>query len=300
METIGFVQRFASPALDGFMLAVTNLGGERAYIALLVVIYLAFSPSVGRRVGIYLMLSSFLNFHLKGAVGTPRPFMVDASVARSEAAVATAGGAGFPSGHAQGSATFWGYLALRVRRGWFWVLAGVLVALISASRVYLGVHMPVDVVGGVGIAAAVLAFALAADRYAVPMLRSWPRSLVFGLGLLVPLALHLALPVDNSELVMGGLAAFATAPMLIQHHVPAAVWRRAVVAVLGLVVVTATMAGTSVLLSEAVKGDALGGFVRFLLLGYVGLALAPYLARLTGLAPRPPIAADSLADGETP
>jgi membrane-associated phospholipid phosphatase len=302
LETIAFLQRFAAPALDSIMLMITNLGDEQAYIAMLVIIYLAISPTWGRRVGIALMLSFFLNFHLKGIVDTPRPFDVDPDVARGEAAVATAPGAGFPSGHAQGAATFWGYLAVQVRRPMFWVLAVVVVALVSLSRIYLGLHVPADVLGGLAIAAVLVAVAYGVQRVLPAWLarsgrlaalersaRAWPRlPLLVAAGVLVPLALHLTLPVDNSALLMGGLAAFLTAPLLIRHHLPAELARRVAAAAVGLVLVFAVLLGSSVLLPEAVKLDPLGGFARFLLLGYVGLALTPYLLRLARLAPAVP------------
>jgi membrane-associated phospholipid phosphatase len=284
VETIAFLQQFASPALDALMLAITNLGDEQAYIAFLLVTYLAFEPQLGRRAGIYLLLGFYLNFHLKGLLDTPRPFALDPSVARSEAAVATAGGAGFPSGHAQGSTTFWGYLALYVRKPWFWALAVTLVVLISLSRVYLGVHIPVDIWGGLVIGALVVAAAYAVDR-TLGSARAWPRLATLLVGLLVPLALHLFLPVADSELLMGGLAAFITAPVLSRHRLPAQLWQRVAVALLGLVLVFAVLFASSALLPEAVKRDAIGGFIRYLALGYTGLVLTPWLARALGLAP---------------
>ena len=54
METIEFLQRFATPALDRVMLIVTDLGDTQAYIALLVIIYLGIHPPLGRRVGVVL------------------------------------------------------------------------------------------------------------------------------------------------------------------------------------------------------------------------------------------------------
>ena len=36
----------------------------------------------------------------------------------------------------------------QVRRTWFWLAAGLLILLISFSRLYLGIHYPQDVVGG--------------------------------------------------------------------------------------------------------------------------------------------------------
>src|SRR5690606_29923802 len=99
-------QGAASPALDSLMLAVTQVGSEQAYVALLVVAFVAVDAERGRSLALTLLTGFYLNQLLKDAFFTQRPFQIDPTVARSEAAVATAPGNGFPSGHAQGTATF--------------------------------------------------------------------------------------------------------------------------------------------------------------------------------------------------
>ena len=286
MDTILWLQQFASPTLDTLMLLITDLGSEPAYIAFLLVIYLAFDAQLGQRVAIYLLMSFYLNFHLKGLIDTPRPYTVDPSLARSPAAAASGTGPGFPSGHAQASLTFWGYLASYIRRAWFWLLAALTVALISLSRIYLGVHIPEDVVGGLIIGAALIGAFLALDRLFISM--SPPsKLLLFILGLSSPLALHLFLPTPDSEVLMGGLAAFATAPLLVPYRAQGSVWRRVLVTLLGLILVFAALFGSSLLLPEEVKRNDVVGFVRYFLIGYTGLALTPWLAKRIRLIPRP-------------
>ncbi len=285
METIYFLQTGASPALDALFLLITNLGSERAYIALLVITYLGIDARLGRHVGVYLLLSFYLNYELKSFFDTPRPYVLDPSVLRSEAAGETGTGPGFPSGHAQASLTYWGYTALWLRRGWFWVVAGLVVVLISLSRVYLGVHLPIDVFGGLVVGVGVLALAYVVDLLAA-RLAAPPLWLTLLLGIGVPFAFHLLLPVPSSELLMGGLATFLTAPALVPYRADAAPWRRVLVTLLGLVLVFAVLIGSSLLLPEAVKRDPAAGFVRYLLIGYTGLALTPLLARALRLTPR--------------
>lgn len=54
----------------------------------------------------------------------------------------------FPSGHAAGNMMMFGALAmLAARRGGYWA-AGIVIALIGISRVWLGVHWPSDVAAG--------------------------------------------------------------------------------------------------------------------------------------------------------
>ena len=285
METVYFLQTWASPALDSFFLLITNLGSEQAYIALLVITYLGVDARIGRHAGVYLLLSFYLNFGLKGFFDTPRPYVLDPSVLRSEAAGETGTGPGFPSGHAQASLTYWGYMALSLRRAWFWALAGLVVVLISLSRVYLGVHLPIDVFGGLVVGVGVLALAYAVDVFAARMAAP-PLWLTLLLGVGVPFAFHLLLPVPSSELLMGGLATFLTAPALAPYRSDAPPWRRFLVTLLGLVLVFAVLVGSSLLLPETLKRDPVAGFVRYLVIGYTGLALTPLLARAIRLTPR--------------
>lgn len=83
--------------------------------------------------------------------------------------ITTGDGSGFPSGHALGSTMVWGGVALVVveknlSRVWLG-FAGVVVGLVSLSRLVLGVHYLVDVVVGVGLGLVVLwALYVIADR----------------------------------------------------------------------------------------------------------------------------------------
>jgi undecaprenyl-diphosphatase len=112
----------------------------------------------------YLLLASFfgawvLNNMLKDVFERPRPPVVThlASVATSS----------FPSGHAMSSMAAYGAIALlvtrlqtsRPARAATWTLAALLIAVIGASRIYLGVHYPSDVLGGYAAGLTWVAFA---------------------------------------------------------------------------------------------------------------------------------------------
>ncbi|ADI13957.1 phosphatase PAP2 family protein [Truepera radiovictrix] len=278
MDTVLFLQSFASPALDRFFQLVTDLGSEGAYIVLLLSVYLALDARLGQRLGVFVLVTFFVNFHLKGLVGTPRPFELDPALGRTPEAVAGALGPGFPSAHAQSSLTFWGYAALWLRRRWFWALALALVALVSLSRLYLGVHVLADVLGGLALGALFLGLVRAAE----PLwgrLQGVPKGARVALGVLAPLALMLLLPPPGLEpdLILGALAAFLTAPLLAPYAPPRALWQRLVAAAFGVALVFAALLLSSLLLPEALKRDPLGGFARYLVIGYAGLLLVPAL-----------------------
>jgi membrane-associated phospholipid phosphatase len=281
MEVVRALQQFASPGLDQVMLLITNLGSESAYTLLLTVTYLGIDARAGRRIGIYFLASFYLNELLKGAFDTLRPFEIDATVARSDEAVATALGPGFPSGHAQGSTTFWGLAALYAQRWWFLVVAALVVVLVAFSRIYLGLHLPIDVLGGVLIGAAIVTLGAAIDRLDLePQL--W---LLLILGVGVPFALHLALPTADSDTILGTLAAFLIGPSLYRHSTDGGIPGRIVVTLIGLAVAFGYILGTSALLPEEVKDHQLWGFLRYLVAGLLAVILVPWFGRATGLTP---------------
>lgn len=78
--------------------------------------------------------------------------------------LAPAGGWAYPSGHTTQAVAAWGILALLLavhasprRRVLLMVTAASVALLVGASRIYLGVHWPTDVLGGATMSAAVLA-----------------------------------------------------------------------------------------------------------------------------------------------
>lgn len=285
METVAFVQQFASPALDQFFIVVSDLGSSQIYIVLLLFAYLVLDPRLGQRLGVAVLFGFYLNFHLKGLVGTQRPFILDSELARTPEATPQSG-PGFPSAHAQMSLTFWGYAAWWLQRSWFWPLAVLVVVLISLSRVYLGMHFLVDIIGGLGIGLLYTAvFAFAEPLWAG--FRSSSRRLRITLGVVIPFLLLIFLPPPGLEadLLMGGMAAFLSGPLILPYKPSPALWKRLAVFALGVVLVFGLLTVSSVLLPEELKRTPVVGFVRYLLLGYTGLLLTPWLAQTLRLAP---------------
>jgi hypothetical protein len=99
----------------------------------------------GAQLCFVLLSSMFLNAWIKHFVMSPRPDPSRVSILYPQSAE----GYSFPSGHAQGSVAFWGFCVERVRKRSFAIGAAVMIFLICLSRLYLGVHFPVDLYGGV-------------------------------------------------------------------------------------------------------------------------------------------------------
>lgn len=281
MELVYALQSAASPALDRLMMAVTQLGSETVYIALIVVVFTGVDAQRGRSLALLLLASFYVNQVLKLAFTTQRPFQVDPEVLRSPAAADTAPGHGFPSGHAQGSATFWGVAATYVKRNGFTVLALAIVLGVSVSRVYLGVHMPIDILGGWFVAALFVALAVWLRRSRF----SFGKSLTIGLGFGLPLALQLTLPNDMSGMLLGCFAAFAVGPEIVRHEAGGTLVQRVLLCALALALAFGALMGSSVALPEELKRLPLVAFTRYFVIGAVVTVAMPLLGRRLGLAP---------------
>lgn len=90
------------------------------------------------------------NIVLKPLVGRIRPFLVNTAV---ELLTAPPADASFPSGHT--AASFAAVFALRASGSPLWKPAAVLASVIAFSRLYLYVHWPTDVLGGIVVGAVV-------------------------------------------------------------------------------------------------------------------------------------------------
>lgn len=132
------------PVLRAIMQAITFLGDELFYILFMPAIYWCVSAWAGLRVGVMLLLSGGLNSVFKLALRGPRPSWISDKVTP----VVHETSFGIPSGHAMGSASVWGWVAVEAKKKWVTITCITLIALISFSRLVMGVHFLSDVILG--------------------------------------------------------------------------------------------------------------------------------------------------------
>lgn len=146
------IQQIAAPVLDWLFIAVTFLGNEEFYLIAVPILYWCVDKKFAFKLGVLFLLSAYVNDFLKEIFQTPRPDPAVVRVIYPE----SGGGYAFPSGHAQGATVFWGTIAWRLKKAWAWIAALIIIIAVGISRLYLGVHWPIDVVGGWVIGAVIL------------------------------------------------------------------------------------------------------------------------------------------------
>ena len=145
LEIIRFIQQFRSPLLDQFFELVTQLGEELLAIIVIATIYYGYKKGLGKKIMYILLASLTLNNALKFLIKLPRPI---GEPGIESIRVETATGFSFPSGHAQMSATLFTALANIIKKQWFNIVSIIIIVLVALSRVYLGVHYPIDAIAG--------------------------------------------------------------------------------------------------------------------------------------------------------
>ncbi len=150
-----------SPAMDPFFKALTFLGNETFFLISLPWVYWCLCKRTGARLSLLFLVSAYINMVAKLMADMPRPFEYSDAVRQ----IVAASGGGFPSGHTQGAVVFWGYLAYKFRNTLFRSIAGFLILGIPLSRVYLGVHFPIDIAGGYLLGSILLYGFIKSEKY---------------------------------------------------------------------------------------------------------------------------------------
>ncbi|MDI3481730.1 MAG: hypothetical protein PWQ97_1385 [Tepidanaerobacteraceae bacterium] len=164
-EIIKLIQSISSPVLDLFFIFVTNLGSEGFYFLLIPVFYWSIDKKTGIKISSALLLSIYINAAFKEITAISRP--IGYPGIRS-LYTSSAGGYSFPSGHAQGSATVWGIIMNRYRKTSVYILGTAIIILVSLSRLYLGVHWPVDVIAGIILGLLIVLVVLGCGKLSLP------------------------------------------------------------------------------------------------------------------------------------
>ena len=145
MELLYALEKIRTPFFDTVMGLVTNLGGEAAFIAAAIIVFWCISKSCGYYMMTVGFAGTIINQFLKLWFRIPRPWVKDPSFTIVESARAEATGYSFPSGHTQNAFAVFGAPARYSKSSVLRIVFVLLIALTAFSRMYVGVHTPLDV-----------------------------------------------------------------------------------------------------------------------------------------------------------
>ena len=145
MELLYLLQNIRNPILDAIVSFITIFDEETIFMAICMIIFWC----INKWQGYYLLLTGFagtvINQTLKMTFKVPRPWVKDPNFTIVESAREAASGYSFPSGHTQSSVGMFGGIARANKNKAVRIICVLMCLLVPFSRLYLGVHTPLDV-----------------------------------------------------------------------------------------------------------------------------------------------------------
>lgn len=152
MPFLYFLESIRNPVCDFLISLITHLGEETVFL----VIAILFFWCINKREGYFILITGLagtvINQFAKLFFRVPRPWALDPDFEIVEAARKEATGYSFPSGHTQNIAGTFGAISAYNPKRWKTVACVTIIVLVAFSRMYLGVHTPLDVLTSLLIA----------------------------------------------------------------------------------------------------------------------------------------------------
>lgn len=158
MPFLYFLRDIANPVFDFIFALITHLGEETVFLVVAIFIFWCVNKREGYYVLIVGLVGTIANQMMKLICRVPRPWVLDPEFRIVEDARAEATGYSFPSGHTQNVCGTFGSIAMFNKKRWLSVSLIILIALVAFSRMYLGVHTPLDVCVSILFASALIVF----------------------------------------------------------------------------------------------------------------------------------------------
>ena len=156
MEFLYLLEKIRVPVLNEFMLLITQLGEETAFLVIALIVFWC----VDKYKGYYILGVGFLgtlaNQFMKLWFRIPRPWVLDKKFTILEQAREAASGYSFPSGHSQSAVGTFGAIGYTAKNKIIRIISVAIVVLVPLSRMYIGVHTPLDVLVAAAMAIALI------------------------------------------------------------------------------------------------------------------------------------------------
>ena len=146
IEILKFLEQIRTEPLTLLMTTITMMAESLFVVAILAGLYWCVDKVRGKRLAWFVLFNAVGNGIIKNLIQMPRPFELGVVVPiRAETATSFS----FPSGHTQTATSFWYGAMLLLRTKYRYIVGSCIILLTAFSRMYLGVHWPMDVLGGI-------------------------------------------------------------------------------------------------------------------------------------------------------
>jgi len=276
-----WIQTFRNPVFDAFFLTINFLGEEEFYVLCLPLIFWSIHKSLGMRLGAVLVFSTYVNQSLKDIFAAPRPHQSPGVWSPLKTA-----GYGIPSGHSQGTATFWGFIATQLKTRVGWSLAILIPLFVGIGRMYLGDHFPQDVLLGWTLGVIIVAAYAMLEPRASAWLGKQSLATQIALAVVIPLALFALHATAETAKSVGVLLGFYVGlpveEKFIRFNARASWLKHILKLVIGLAILLALRFGLKVIFPE----QALFDMLRYAAMGAWVSVGAPWVFVQARLAER--------------
>ena len=146
MDFLLLLQELRTPIIEISALFVSMLCNKILLIAIFCYLFWCVNKEKAYGLAFTYIVSGILVQGIKVFARVPRPFVRNPKIYPVDAAIETATGYSFPSGHTQTATALLGYGAFSAKRVWLKILAFIGIFSVMMSRMILGVHTPYDVI----------------------------------------------------------------------------------------------------------------------------------------------------------
>lgn len=149
MPFMYFLEDIRTPFFDWFFALITHIADESVFLLIAIGFYWCINKREGYYILVTALIGTSINQITKLFFRVPRPWVLDPNYQIVDAAKDRALGYSFPSGHTQNITGTFGAMAAYNPKKIKTVFFSIIIVLVAFSRMYLGVHTPLDVIPAV-------------------------------------------------------------------------------------------------------------------------------------------------------
>lgn len=273
LEFIKLIQSISNPWLDRFFMSVSDICSPVILSVLAVIVYWGIDKKKGVSIAVITAWNVGLNSILKNIFKIPRPFLKDAGIKRID--THSSYGYSFPSGHSQVMGGAGTAMSLAFKNNIVKAIAVTVAVLVAFSRMYLGVHTPLDVCTGL-LLGFLVSFVLYRGIYKLVSEKSYTKLLLCT----IPLYIAMAIFKDEDLYKITGLITFFLLGFVIDEKTfkfspSGSVFKRIVYVVFGIALLLTIKTNV-----DKLPDTLMFGYIRYAVLGVTISLVIPYIFTL--------------------